>query len=64
MALLTTAEAAAKLGISRSRVLAMIRDRRLKAEKVGRDWIIQEADLSASPVANRKPGRPRKKTSN
>jgi excisionase family DNA binding protein len=61
MALLTTEEAAARLGVSRSRVLAMIRDGRLKAQKVGRDWVIDPSALETPEVVQRKPGRPRKK---
>ena len=40
------------------RVQAMIRDERLPAQKVGRDYIIQEIDLKI--VEGRKPGRPPK----
>lgn len=57
--LLTTAEAAAKLGVTRWRVNAMIRDKRLKAEKFGAFFLIRESDLKA--VENRKVGRPSKK---
>lgn len=42
---LTTAEAAARLGVSRGRVLHLIRDKRLPATKHGRDWVIRENDL-------------------
>lgn len=56
--LLTTAEAAERLGISRRRVLALIRAGRLDAQKTGRDWLLYEAALAA--VADRRPGRPRK----
>ncbi len=40
------------------RVQAMIRDGRLPAEKLGRDYVIREQDLKL--VADRKPGRPPK----
>jgi excisionase family DNA binding protein len=59
MNLLTTNEVAARLGVTIKRVQAMIRDGRLPAEKMGRDYFIKEADLKL--VADRKPGRPRKK---
>jgi len=36
----------------------MIRDGRLPAEKLGRDYVIKEQDLKL--VADRKPGRPAK----
>jgi excisionase family DNA binding protein len=58
MKLLTTSEVAARLGVTMKRVQAMIRDDRLPAEKMGRDYFIREADLKL--VEDRKPGRPRK----
>jgi excisionase family DNA binding protein len=58
MKLLTTAEAAVKLGVTRWRVNALIKAGRLKAEKKGQIYLITERDLEA--VADRKPGRPRK----
>ena len=56
--LLTTSEAAEKLGVTRWRVNALIRDGRLKATKVGQIFLIEEKDLI--PVMDRKPGRPPK----
>ncbi len=44
---LTTQDVAKKLGVSRQRVLALIRAKRLKATKVGRDWLILPADLAS-----------------
>lgn len=58
MNLLTTNEVAARLGVTIKRVQAMIRDGRLPAEKMGRDYFIKEDDLKL--VAHRKPGRPLK----
>ena len=58
MNLLTTKEAAERLGITVARIHALIRDERLPAEKLGRDYVIKEKDLKL--VADRKPGRPRK----
>ena len=55
--LLTTAQAATRLGITPGRVRVLIRSGRLPAEKVGRDWVIDETDLQS--VSVRKPGRPR-----
>ena len=55
--LLTTKDAAARLGVSQRRVIALIQDGRLPAQKVGRDYLIQERDLKL--VSDRKPGRPR-----
>jgi excisionase family DNA binding protein len=58
MSLLTTKEVAARLGVTIQRVQALIRDGRLPANKLGRDYVIKEQDLRL--VADRKPGRPRK----
>lgn len=57
--LLTPAEAAARLGLSRARVYAIIRDGRLATVRVGGRILVRE-----SSVAKFKPrprGRPRKK---
>jgi excisionase family DNA binding protein len=59
MAQLTTAEAAAKLGVTTSRVRMLIREHRLPAAKMGRDYLINSESLAL--VKDRKPGRPRKK---
>jgi excisionase family DNA binding protein len=58
MALLTTNEVAARLGVSVRRVHQFIEEKRLPAEKMGRDYIIKEDDLKL--VADRKAGRPPK----
>jgi excisionase family DNA binding protein len=55
--MINTAQAAARLGISRRRVLALITSGRLPAQKVGRDWLINPKDLDK--VKERKPGRPK-----
>lgn len=56
--LLTTEQAAEKLGVSASRVRQFIIDGRLPATKLGRDNLIREADLKL--VGDRKAGRPPK----
>ena len=58
MKMLTTLEAAVELGVTPQRVRALIVAGRLKAEKVGRDWLIAPHALEA--VRIRKSGRPRK----
>jgi excisionase family DNA binding protein len=58
MKLINTGEAARRLGVTANRVRALIDSKRLKATKVGRDWLIDTKDLEA--VKKRKPGRPRK----
>lgn len=58
MKILDTTEAAKKLRISAIRVRQLIKAGRLPAQKIGRDYIIQEKDLEL--VANRPTGRPSK----
>ena len=59
MKILNTNQAAEILEVHPSRVRVLIKEGRLPAQKVGRDWIIKEKDLEK--VKDRKPGRPRKK---
>ncbi|MDQ3323861.1 MAG: helix-turn-helix domain-containing protein [Acidobacteriota bacterium] len=58
MKILSTAEAAEKLKISAIRVRQLIQEGRLPAQKVGRDYVIQESDLKL--VNERRNGRPKK----
>lgn len=58
MALISTGEAAKRLGVSRQRVVAMIGAGILKATKVGRAFVIDEAALEEPRVKQRPPGRP------
>ena len=58
MKIIGTAEAAKRLGVTVSRVHKMIAAKRLKAIKIGREWLIDPKDLDA--VKDRKVGRPRK----
>ena len=56
MKLITTNEAAERLGVTVQRIHALIRSGRLPAERLGRDYVIKEEDLAL--VAERKAGRP------
>lgn len=56
--LISVAEAAKILGVTRARVNQLINDRRLPALRIGRSYAIQEKDLTL--IENRKTGRPRK----
>lgn len=57
MALVSVTHAAQQLGVSRVRIQQRITDGSLPAQRVGRQWVIDEADLRA--VANHAgPGRP------
>lgn len=58
MKLLTTAEAAERLGVHRSRVNVLIESGRLPAERYGRAFLIKEEDLKL--VEDRRVGRPPK----
>lgn len=61
-AILTTREAAEKLGVSPARVRQLVLAGDLPAEKFGRDLMIKEADLKL--VEDRPVGRPPKPKSN
>lgn len=54
--LLSTAEAAEQLGVTRQRVLELITDKRLPALKVGRAYVIRAGDVAALEL--RSVGRP------
>ena len=58
MKVIGTAEAAKRLNVTVSRVQKMIVAKRLKAIKVGREWLIDPKDLDV--LKDRKVGRPRK----
>jgi excisionase family DNA binding protein len=52
-----TSEAAALAGIDAAAIRAACREGRLKATKIGRDWLIERADAEAFAASERKPGR-------
>jgi excisionase family DNA binding protein len=58
MGILTTAQAADRLGISVRRVQQLVQDGRLPAKEFGGSLMIEESDLKL--VSDRKPGRPPK----
>lgn len=47
MKLLTVADCAKALGVSERRIQIMIKTNRLKAVKLGRDWLVEPKDLDA-----------------
>jgi excisionase family DNA binding protein len=59
MKMLTTNEAASLLGVTVQRIHQFINEGRLPAQKLGRDYIINEEDMKL--IEDRKPGRPSKK---
>lgn len=58
MTILTTLEAAEKLGITPRRVRALIKAEKLPAQKFGTSYMINEKDLAKVMV--RRTGRPKK----
>lgn len=58
MNVLTTKEAAEKLGVSVRRVIALIEAKRLPASRFGNAYSIKESDIEL--VRERKAGRPKK----
>lgn len=58
--MLTTKQAAAILGIAARTVKDYCQDGKLKAQKFGRDWLIEEKDLAAFQQERKPRGRPRK----
>jgi excisionase family DNA binding protein len=58
MGLISTVEAAQRLGVHRSRVHVLIREGRLPTQKIGGIYVIDENDLKL--VEHRPTGRPRK----
>ena len=59
MNLLSTKQAAEKLNVSPIRVRQLIREKKLKAKLVGRDYVIVEKDLETVQTYG-KAGRPKK----
>lgn len=58
MAIISSKEAADRLGLSVRRVQALVKAGNLPAQKFGTAYMIDSKDLAL--VKNRKPGRPRK----
>lgn len=62
MGLITTADAADRLGVHRSRVHVLIKEGRLPVQIYGRTYLVDEKDLKL--VENRPTGRPSKAKTN
>jgi len=58
MKMLSAKDVAKRLGVHHSRVKVLIREGRLKAQKIGRTWVILEKDLKKLKIF--KSGRPKK----
>lgn len=63
MKLLSTNETAVRLGVSERRVRSMIKEGKLRAHRLGRDYAIEEKALAGVTVYG-KPGRPPKQATN
>jgi excisionase family DNA binding protein len=51
-------EVAAFLGRSRVRIQQLVQNKRLKAERFGRDWFIKRDEVERFSKIPRRPGRP------
>lgn len=58
---LTTTEAAERLKLTKRSVARLIKRGQIEAEKRGRDWFIEEAEIERYERARRGPGRPKEK---
>ncbi len=58
LALITTHEAAERLGVNQSRIRQLIIAKQLPAKKFGRDWMIEEDDVENFDEHRRGAGRP------
>jgi excisionase family DNA binding protein len=61
MPMIGTTEAARRLRVTARRVAAMIEQGLIKAEKIGKTWIMDEEAVSRLSRIKRVAGRPRKK---
>ena len=56
MAILTVGQAAARLHVHQNTIRKAIRDGRIKAQRIGRDWLM--SDTAVAAYLPGKPGRP------
>jgi excisionase family DNA binding protein len=61
MGVIGTDEAARRLGLSVGRLTTMIRSGILGAQKIGRTWVVEEAEVARVAKLKRPRGRPRKR---
>ena len=61
MELISTAEVAHRLGIHHYSVCRIIRDGRLRAQKIGKSWVVMSEDVAKlAKTYEARPGRPKK----
>lgn len=56
--MLSTQQAAEKLGISQVRVRELLKSGKLKGRRVGRSWVVDESSVDARLIQPQKAGRP------
>ncbi len=61
MGVIGTDEAARRLGVSIGRLTTMIRTEIIQAQKIGRTWVLDEAEVTRVSKLDRPRGRPPKK---
>jgi excisionase family DNA binding protein len=61
MGVIGTDEAARRLGVSIGRLTTMIRTEIIQAQKIGRTWVLDEAEVTRVAKLDRPRGRPSKK---
>ena len=57
--MITTTQAAERLGVTTRRVVALCHAGKLRGEKIGRDWLVDESSVEAYAATERKAGRPK-----
>jgi len=60
MKLISVNDAADRLGLHPSRVRLLCRQGRIKADQIGKTWVIAEREVERFARLPREPGRPRK----
>ncbi len=60
--IITTPQAAQRLGVTVDWINKLIRAGHLKARRIGRDWLVDAESVARYQANRRGPGRPRKET--
>lgn len=57
--MLTTKQAATELGIQPGSVKKLCQRGVLKAERIGRDWLVEQSEIERYKTERRRPGKPK-----